>query len=361
MAFAAYLTAEMPANPSLSAGAVTPSFTAVTLDAANEYCGMAVPAPKAGTIKKVLINIGTVTTGATLDVTIEGVSATTGGPDGSPLTNGTTTLVVTTGDASTQMTATFSTGPTVTQGQLIAVKINNPSSSPGNLQINVHTNSLATQYFPYSFTALTALSKSRNAPLLALEYSDGSYAFIPGVLPASAFTTDSVGASTTPDEIGMKFAFPMPVKVRGIWWQATSLGSNTLDIVLYDSDGSTVLETVTVDSEQVQTTSAGYKRLVFTNEYELSKDTFYRVVLKPNGTISFGGVEVGSAAAMDGFEGGQDFHRTERTDAGSWTDTTTKRPWMGLAVSAFDDGASGGGGSGGVTRARLPGGLGAMG
>lgn len=341
MAFVSYLTAEMPANPSLSAGAVTPAFTAVTLDAASEYCGMVVPAPKAGTIKKVLVNIGSVTTGATLDITIEGVSATTGGPDGTPLTNGTTTLVVTTGDASTQMTATFATGPTVTQGQLIAVKIANPSSSAGNLQINVYTGSLNSQYFPYSFTGLPTLAKNRNAPVVGLEYSDGSYAFVPGVLPVSAFVTDLVGTSTDPDEIGMKFAFPMPVKIRGVWWQASAAGASTIDVVLYGSDGSTVLETVNVDTEQVQTTSAGYKRIVFTQEHELAKDAFYRIALKPNSSINFGGIQVATVAAMDSFEGGQNFHRTHRTDGGSWTDTTTQRPWMGLAVSGFDDGSGG--------------------
>jgi len=51
---------------------------------------------------------------------------------------------------------------------------------------------------------------------------------------------------------------------------------------------------------------------------------------------------VALAAAMDGFPGGQNVHRTERTDLGAWTDTTTKRPWMGVLLTGFNDGAGGG-------------------
>jgi hypothetical protein len=341
------LAASIPTPPALGAGVASPAVTAVLLDAANEYCGMVLRAPKAGTIKKVLFLTGTVTTGATLDVTIEGVSATTGGPDGTPLTDGTTTCVVADPDDDVQKTATFATGPTVTEGQLIAVKIANPAASAGTLNINANTSSLASVYLPYSFTALTALSKVRNAPLIGLEYSDGSYAFHPNVLPVLSFTSETFNSGTTPDEIGLKFSLPFPYRVRGVWWIATQIGSSSVVVTLYDSDGSTVLESVTVDTEQVQTTSAGLKYLYFTAKYDLDASTSYRATLtnSSGSNVTFGGFEISAAAQMDAFECGQNFHRTERTDSGAWTDTTTKRPWMGLLVSAFDDGASVGGGT----------------
>lgn len=349
MAFAgAQLYVQVPHDERLDAG-VSPSQTAVLLDAASEACGMVVRVAKAGVIKKVLFNTGTVTTGATLDVTIEGVSATTGGPDGTPLTNGTGTCVVDDGDDNVQKTCTFTTGPTVTKGQLIAIRIANPASSAGTLNVNAHSNVRASYYVPYSYTILGgSLSKSRNTPLISLEYDDGSYAYIPGLWPISAFTTETITDSSTPDELGIKFKFPFPVKVAGAWFHAPA-GAAANSIKLYDSDGSTALETVSLDPDQYQTTSIGTKLVLFTAEHELDADTFYRLTYlgAASAAGAASGIEVAAAAAMDGWEGGQNIHRTERTDGGAWTDTTTKRPWIGLLLSGFDDGAAGAGGGGG--------------
>ena len=48
--------------------------------------------------------------------------------------------------------------------------------------------------------------------------------------------------------------------------------------------------------------------------------------------------DVNSASLMEAIEGGQLFHHTSRTDAGAWTQTTTKRPLIALRVSAIDNG-----------------------
>jgi len=47
---------------------------------------------------------------------------------------------------------------------------------------------------------------------------------------------------------------------------------------------------------------------------------------------------------LDMLSGGQAFHFSSRADAGAWSDTTTRRPIMGLILSAADDGVGGGGG-----------------
>jgi hypothetical protein len=49
----------------------------------------------------------------------------------------------------------------------------------------------------------------------------------------------------------------------------------------------------------------------------------------------------GSDAIMNALPGGQDLYWGERTDGGSWTTTTTKRPNMGLWLDQFDDGVGG--------------------
>lgn len=336
---------DFPSSPGLAAGSATASETSVLLDAANEACGMVMCVAKAGTIKKVLFNTGTVTTGATLTVTINTVSATTGGPN---VVLASTTVAVAATDDNVAVTAVFSSGLAVTRGQLIAVQIANPASSFGNLNINNHTASFGSTYFPYVFTFLSgALAKVRAAPCIALEYDDGSYAYVPGLMPITAggFTSETVSVSTTPDEVGIKFSVPFPIKVGGLWWAASSFGGSTLAITLYDSDGTTVLETVSIDTEQVQTTSAGTKFVEFAGEYSLSANTFYRATIAPASTtgITFGGIQVATPAMMDGFPGGRNIIRTDRADAGAWSDWSLKRPWMGVLITGFSDGAGGGG------------------
>jgi hypothetical protein len=346
MALASFVGAfKFPEWPGHEAAA-PPAFTATLLDAAGEYISMVVRAPKAGTIKKAHFTTGTVTTGATLDVTIEGVSATDGQPDGTPLTNGTTTVVVADTDDNAVKTATFATGPTVTAGQLIALKIANPAVSPGNLNINRVLGPLAAAGFPYAATSLAGVPDKQSAiPVFGLEYSDGSFPFIAGVYPTTALGTDAITTATTPDEVGLRFAFPVPVKISGIWCCVTVANAAAMDVVLYDSDGSSVLKTISVDEDQLESNSASMHAFMFDAEVTLTKDLFYRAVIKPTaGTVTTRDFAVPTAAQMDAFMGGQNFHKTERTDAGAWTNTTTERPWIGVLVSALDDGAGASGG-----------------
>ena len=86
---------------------------------------------------------------------------------------------------------------------------------------------------------------------------------------------------------------------------------------------------------------------MFAAPHVLSINSNYRLVLKPGASdIKNDEWVVDSASILDAWEGGSKMHLTTRVDAGSWTETTTTRPDMGLIIDQFDDGVGGGSASG---------------
>ena len=324
-------------------GNAQPGFSNMLIDASTEIAGGVIRAPKDGDIAKVGFQTGTVTTGATVDVRLETVSLTDGDPTGTLLgTNSNASQVIGDGDDNTWFTTALTTAPTVTKGDLLAVVIANAST--GNMNIR-RSNGESPTGFPYSDLFTTAWAKSALTPNFALEYSDGSYASFPGSYAMSAISTRTFNSSDTPDERGLIFQMPFPFRLTGFWFYADI--DEALDIVLYDSDGSTALETLSLDKDVRFSNANRIHLLSFAGTQSLSKDTNYRLVFKPTTTTDGKTLDfdVNAAAIMDSFGGGQKFHHTERTDAGSWTETTTRRPFMGILCDGFDD-ATGGSASG---------------
>jgi hypothetical protein len=126
--------------------------------------------------------------------------------------------------------------------------------------------------------------------------------------------------------------------------------------VLYDSDGTSVLESVSLDANVRIAGTSGLFHTLWDSDVTLLKDTNYRLALKPtsvtNASMFVG--EYTAAAVLDSLSGGSECHYTSRTDAGSWTEDDSMRPLMGVILSYLDDGAStGSGGTGAISRSRL--------
>jgi hypothetical protein len=133
------------------------------------------------------------------------------------------------------------------------------------------------------------------------------------------------------------------VKIGGLWVRILPGATNSYDLVLYDSDGTTALKTVTIDSDQGRVTTSTTRVARFA-DVTLAANTAYRIAVKPGGTnVTIYDCTVNSVAILDAFPGGQNFYLTSRTDAGAWTETTTRKPDMGVIITAVDNGASGGG------------------
>lgn len=325
----------------------------MAIDADGEKVAFIFQVPKTGTLGKFGFLLDTVTTGDTLKVSFQDVDVTSGEPDG--VADQYRTVVVADGDDQAWkltglVTSDGTDGGTkrsVTRGDWLAVVIEYNSYVAGNMQIRAGSASandtFNNQQHPLLYIA--SWTKQNSLPVLALLYDDDSLAFMENVVPASLLSvTSSLSTFSTPDEVGLYFSNPIPCEVNGAW-VAADIDADA-QLLLYDSDGSSVLATGTFDTNIRRGGGVGNALARFSSEVTLAKDTNYRLILKPTTTtsVSIRYWEVDVASYFGQAVGGTAWHWTSRTDAGSWTEITTRRPYMGLSVSALDDGVGGAGG-----------------
>lgn len=342
----------------------TTTYTTFLLDAAAEKLAGIIVAPKAGDIARVHFRTGTVTTGDTMKVSLQDVDPATGDPDGGAdqfrtqvIADADDNVWFRTGLVTSDGTDT-GTLRTVTKGQVLAWVIEFNSFVAGNLNL-VGKAVLAGQgpfvgrHYLDHFTAAWA-KQTGSVQVAAIEYSDGSFAYIPNTFPATTQASITIGSASTPDEIALKFRLPFPARVSG-WYLAGNIAGDA-DIVLYDSDGTTVLETQSIDKDirasAANLTAAG----TFATARTLTANTFYYLAFKPGATNCFPFFftvdATPGAVILNQISGGQDAHWAQRTDAGAWTPDTLKRPVMGLILDGLDDGAGVGGGAPVIHRGR---------
>ena len=338
----------------ITSGTVT--YQSFLLDASAEKVAFVFRAPKAGTLARVGFRTATVTTADTLKVSFQDVDATNGDPDGvvdqfrtvasAGVTSNTwirTGLITSDGTDNGTLRS-------VTRGQVITVVIEFNAFVAGVVNIAANRVFGLTANQPMvglnyvdHFTASWAKS-TVGIGVIAIEYDDGSFAYLPNALPADTMSSNSVSSGTTPDEIALKVRLPFTAKVSGFYVAAIVAGD--ADVVLYDSDGTTPLATASIDKDQ-RVTGANISAGLFSSDVTLTANTFYWIALKPTTTTAetlywFTVNATPGAAQLDQVSGGQDAYWTQRTDAGVWADTTTKRPLIGLILSALDDGVGGG-------------------
>lgn len=318
---------------------VNPAFTTLaTLTASTHKAGYVFRVPKTGNTKAIGFRIGSITTAQDLRISFQDVSATDGNPDG---TEDQSVVLASGSLVANGWNTTGTITRAVTRGDLLAVVIQADSGTP-SLQITVP------QYyatgdsieFPYAMGFTTAWgTKLGRVGSLSLQYDDNSYAPIDGfAYPYSDLTTIGYNTTSTFDEYGVLFQLPFGGKVNGAWMLSDIDGD--AQVLLYDSDGTTVMATATLDKDQ--DANGGRHYVTFPSEVVVLANTSYRLVLKPTTTttLTLFYFAVNSAALLDMCDLGQLAYLTKRADAGAWTDVTTQRPWMGVQLSAIDVGAS---------------------
>lgn len=335
------------------------SSTQLVMDASGEKIAVMFRVPKTGTLNGCGFRIGNSTQipSSGVRVSFQDRNAATGFPDGTQDQY----RVVTGMSANTWVEPGLVTSDgtdggskrSVTAGDLMCIVIEFESFAASDVIRLAVTNANGTPFLHPGFALYTSSwAGTARAGCVALIYSDGSYVNpMPfGLPPASAITTTNVSSSTTPDEVALIFVPSVPMSVCGAWI-LVDLDANA-DLVLYDSGGST-LASVSLDAEDRRGTARGTITALFSSTVDLSAGSTYRLAFKPSTTTNdaLAYYDVTSTAAMGACEGGADWHWSQRTDAGSWTETNTRRPFIGLLIDKFSDGA--GGGSGGYSRARV--------
>lgn len=311
--------------------------TVLTIDAAGERAAFVGRVQKTGNIRKIHFRLGLVTTGQTLLVSLQDVDLTTGFPDGTADQSGTVAVADT--DDNSWKTCTLSADRAVTLGDLLSIVIDWDSTA-GNLIVLSNSQVIYGNYYSVLHTASWAIQA--RGPIVVLEMDDGSICPMYGGYPAVPASVDT-GSGSTPDEIAMYFSVPFPCRCSSVNFFGRLAGD--ADAILYDSDGSTVLGSCSLDANL----KTGTGDLSINGPFApvaLLANTAYRAAVKPTTAttmrLHYGDVSV--AAHMAALPGGTGCHWSERSDGGAWSQTATRRPAIWVTLEAFDDGAGGGGG-----------------
>ncbi len=324
------------------------NISSLSLAAANQRVAFLVEAPRTGTINTVAFRTNTVTTGDTIRVSFQDVDLATGNPDGtidqfrSHVVNSTDDNVVLTTGLITSDGTDLGVKRTVTRGDWFFVVFDFATYVAGNMQFQSNQCNIV---FAQNNSAVfngTAWAKGSNIGALMLIYDDGISAFS---ITNQLASPDNItfASNSIPDERAAKFRLPISVQVSGVCLELDH--DANADIVLYDSNGTTVLGTISLDSDVRNTISVARVSRLFSSPITLLANTFYYVAVKPTTTtgIGFRGQLVANSAHLVSTAGGADYFLSTRTDAGAWTDDQTRQPAISLLISGID---TGGGGSG---------------
>ncbi|MCR4287139.1 MAG: hypothetical protein NUW09_03905 [Deltaproteobacteria bacterium] len=321
-----------------------PIISSVMALTAINYKGAAIiQAPKTGNISNIGFLASVYSTQADIDVRIETIN-TSGDPSGT-LWAANTNAAYSVTSVGWKETAALTASAAVVAGDYIAVVFANPASgtpSWGLASLYGNGGNLA-ENLPYCDLYTTSWAKQGRIPVIALKYDDGTYESYP-CIPLSLITSVAFNTGSAATIIGAKFKLPVPSRAVGCYVYL-DLDANA-DLILY-ADGSpgTELMNISLDSNKRRATTGQLFRIMFDAPVSITKDTWYRLALKPTtGTsITLYHMDANSLAIVDSMEMGQNFLYSTSA-GGAWTDTTTRRPFMGLIFDQFDEGVSAGGG-----------------
>lgn len=333
------------------------SYTTMGMAATGRRVAFVIQCPKAGTLDKFEFRTGTVPNNPDngLRLSFQDVSLTTGDPDGTQdqFRDITGTISANTWQVPGLMTSDGTdsgTKRTVAQGELLACVVDFVSfvaSDSVSIPYLTIASSVARNWYVDNNADFASYAKvGAGGGVLALKYNDGSYGeFDVPYWPVSGINSVTYGNGSTPDERALRFQVPVSMRCVGAWAQVDQDGAT--DLVLYDN-ASSVLGTISLDPDQRYITSGGYAIGYFASSVTLSANTTYRLSVKPTSATSIilQDFDVPGAAYQACLPGGAQWYLSTRTDAGAWSDTTTKRPLIGLLFDGVD---SGGGSTGSAT------------
>lgn len=312
-----------------------PTNSSFTIDAAGEKVAFGFRVPKTGNIDRISLVVATVTSSQTIRGGLETVDA-SGDPTGTQY-GGSAVGTQASPAAQTAYEITLATPASATIGDRIAA-VFQFDSSVGNLSIygsQQYILPINTSYIDQYTTSWAHITNS--LPVLSIRYDDGIYYNI-GVMPAAVPTAVTFNSGSTPDERGNKITIPYAIRAIGMWYVLDQ--DNACDIVLYDSDGTTALETVAVSSiyRGATTTQLGF---AYFPERILKKNGVVYVAIKPGASnVATQTLAALSAGHWAAFTGGTNIVGVSRTNAGSWTEDAALRHPCGLIFNGIKVGSN---------------------
>jgi hypothetical protein len=336
-----------------------PSFASILLDAADEAAASIIRIPRAGTIVRGHFRTGTVTTGGTGDIDIRAETVSNGQATGTLF--GANTNInhdLTDGDDNTWIrSAAFTSSFAVALGDQVALAVVNPSSNFGNFNVvtSSMTSLIVSPGVSHAFGPTRATKIDLAAPIMALEYDDGSFAIPAGCFPMhTAATALALTTSSNPDEAALYFTALAKMRVVG-WWMAAALNAGAdYRVNLYENGNDTPLLSADYDGDHTSSTGSRTYVELFDDAYTLTAGTVYRLgfLATTANQVALRYWEVSSSYLnlLDCVSGKKTTYYSARNrsgtsdpDAAAWSETTNRRLIAGLLVDQIDDGTGGGG------------------
>lgn len=323
--------------PTTTAG--TPAFGTHILDGTTDALEFIVQAPEAATITHLGFRYGLrALTPPTYRVSIQGVG-TTGNPDGTIKGGGSPASATFTPPASTAWDGLWqwialTNSYTCARGEFMALVIDYSSGTVNATNCSTFTSQFTGQTartgFPYVIHN-DATVRTRQANYAPWGYKSASATY---GMPWQASVNTAYSSSSTPNEYGLAFEIPgagCTYQVAGVRAVITSPAA-TKSILVSLYDGTTALQTVTVDGDALRVAAtAGTSVEYYFDEVTLSTlngDTTYYLGFAPQETAANLALSCWQAAsAQDAAAPGGDgnWYLVTRS-GGAWTSDLTMRP-----------------------------------
>jgi hypothetical protein len=335
-----------PDYPSPSSGAPTFALSS-NLAVAGYKAANIMEVSKAGDISKIRIRTGTLANASNIyTVSVQTVDLTTGNPSGTLWSANTQKTGVTGFAANSSYTITLDAVATVAAGDLIAIVIEITTFAGNNtMTLGTSDNGVGDTYIPAVLNFTTIWARGSATCGFGVEYSDGSFADGPFMYPLAAINTISLTTSSTPRMIGNKVNIPITSRCVGVWAYADA--DADFKVTLFDSNGSTVLGTITTDKDiPAAIGTPGTYLLYFSSAITLNANTNYYLMIEGLGaTVNVYDYEGFSENARKALPGGTLFSKVTTTtnaptSTSDYTDEVTKQAQIGLILDGFDAGGA---------------------
>lgn len=338
----------------------TPAYQAHTLDATTDRYAVVFRAEEDMTVTSVQFRQGTVT-GApdALRVGLQDVDAASGLPNGTWIggVSNYQALTIVSGNNNSFVTATLPISVTLIRGQVVALVLQPVTGGGGGAgwdagDFMTVSRTIATVAYghrgPY---AVDNAAKSTNQNcVFKITTASRTYGLpIESITSRSNNNAGTAGAAT---EYGMYFRIPTSVcstyKINGARIAGVASAGDWY-LRLYDTNGTTVLQEVFVDKDEVSMGTA-YPSVIYWDTSTLATlnaGSYYRLVFAPATATATGAIyawELDAAGDRICFVGdANDISATERSLAGAWVETNT-RIWAIQALVSDITAPVGGGG-----------------
>lgn len=347
-------------NPLAGGPTINVSSSLGDLNGANDFQEIILQAPHTGSITKIGFATGTVGTGCVVGIRLETVDLGTGRASGTLFgTNTFGNVTVADTDDNLHILVTLNTACSITKGDFFAVKIDSNSGTPATLAIRSFTDDNV-WLLPTQIDDDGSPARLGFAPCICVEYSGDVYYPIHGVWPIFGVPSYAYNTADTDEAFGLRFQLPAPMRVCGLWVWADFDGGASIELL---ASNDTVLESLAVDKDlPMENINVGPHYLLFDTSVELDANTLYRLVVRATeGTdVTIHGVSVNKTSQLGQLPCGVEFYLTQAPYSGStygtWVNTNTECPFIGLIMDGVDDGT--GGASGGlITHPGMSGGM----